>query len=374
MHAPARESGRGEALMADVQQREGVSPYLWTLHQFAAQRMLPFVLTDRDAMSNLGFLVGHLEERLAQLVRNQRGPHLEVEAFSHELGGEHKVGGEESRTFDRPISTDEILGPAEFFAEGRASELRGDSEKLETLSDLVDFLEFKLLLQGDEGDRHWTANQHKATREAFVRRLRGAAKHLSRLVRGDLPAKTLERGRLEILDSDRQVHVVDIHQLHPVAQMFTVGVLLKQIFGEKETGRRERVFVVLDELNKYAPAEGESPIKDLLLDIAERGRSLGVILIGAQQTASEVERRVVANAAVRVVGRLDPAESERPEYRFMSASFRLRSTILAPGTMIVHQPDVPNPMMLTFPFPAWATRKKEVDATVSDDEALDILG
>ena len=55
------------------------------------------------------------------------------------------------------------------------------------------------------------------------------------------------------------------------------------------------MFLVLDELNKYAPREGWSPIKEVLLDIAERGRSLGLILIGAQQTASEVERRVVAN-------------------------------------------------------------------------------
>ena len=64
---------------------------------------------------------------------------------------------------------------------------------------------------------------------------------------------------------------------------------------------------MLDELNKYAPREGRSPIKEVLLDIAERGRSLGVVLIGAQQTASEIERRVTANASFRVVGRLDAA-------------------------------------------------------------------
>ena len=370
MHAPAREAGRGEALMADVQQREGVAPYLWTLHAFAAGRMLPFVLVDRDAMSNLGFLVSHLEERLARLAADQRGPHLEVEPFSRAF-----EEADADRSFNQPIASDEALEPGDLFAEDRAAELRGDSERVETFGELVDFLEFKLLLQDDgDGDRAWTANQAKATREAFVRRLRGAGKHLARLIRGDLAPRTLERGRIDILGSDRQVHVVDIHQLHPVAQMFTVGVLLKQIFEQKEAGRRERVFVVLDELNKYAPSDGESPIKDVLLDIAERGRSLGVVLIGAQQTASEVERRVVANAAVRVVGRLDPAEAERPEYRFMPGGFRLRSTILAPGTMIVHQPDVPSPMMLTFPFPAWATRRKEVDASVSDDEALDILG
>ena len=44
-----------------------------------------------------------------------------------------------------------------------------------------------------------------------------------------------------------------------------------------------------------------------------------MILIGAQQTASEVERRVVANSAVRVVGRLDAAEAGRDQYGFLPA-------------------------------------------------------
>ena len=38
-------------------------------------------------------------------------------------------------------------------------------------------------------------------------------------------------------------------------------------------------------------ARGHEPIKDMLFDIAQRGRSLGVLLVGAQQTASEVEPR-----------------------------------------------------------------------------------
>ena len=84
-------------------------------------------------------------------------------------------------------------------------------------------------------------------------------------------------------------------------------MVLRQAFDDKERSGTARPlqFVVLDELNKYAPREGSSPIKEILLDVAERGRSLGIILIGAQQTASEVERRIVANSAIRVVGRLD---------------------------------------------------------------------
>ncbi len=96
--------------------------------------------------------------------------------------------------------------------------------------------------------------------------------------------------------------------------------------------------------------------------MAERGRSLGIVLIGAQQTASEVERRVVANSAIRVVGRLDAGEAGRGEYGFLPQVQRQRSTLLKPGTMLVSQPELPIPLVTQFPFPAWATRAAETDA------------
>lgn len=359
LHSPAK---AGNHVMADASERTDLQPYLWTLRDFAAERMLPFVLVERDAMTNLGFLVAHLEERLAKVVEKQRGPHIDV-GDTFDLDDVAASLGQKVA----PISENEGYSDASVFDEEPALPI---GTRLKTFSHLVSFLEFKLLIDNDgEGDRTWTASQAKGTREALIRRLRGASKHLANLIRGDVPSRVVEQTRLDILDSDKQVHVVDIHQLAPLAQMFVVGVLLKQVFTQQETRRRGQVFVVLDELNKYAPAEGSSPIKDVLLDVAERGRSMGIILIGAQQTASEVERRIVSNAAVRIVGRLDAAEAERSEYRFMPGSFRMRATILAPGTMIVHQPDVPSPMMLTFPFPSWATRGKEVDKTVTDDEA-----
>jgi hypothetical protein len=154
------------------------------------------------------------------------------------------------------------------------------------------------------------------------------------------------------------VTVVDLHRLHASAQTFVVGALLKRLMDREHGG--PLTFVVLDELNKYAPRSGWSPIQDIILDIAERGRSLGVSLFGAQQTASEVERRVVANAALRIVGRLDAAEAERGEYGFLTRAARDRATILKPGTMIVSQPQIPTPMLVTFPRPGWATRRSEV--------------
>jgi uncharacterized protein len=155
--------------------------------------------------------------------------------------------------------------------------------------------------------------------------------------------------------------VIDIHNLHDRAKRFVVGVVVKRLFEQKETtgSAKPLVFLVLDELNKYAPREGWSPIKEVLLDISERGRSLGIILIGAQQTASEVERRIVANAAIRVVGRLDPAEAQRAEYGFLTDTARQRAVLLKPGTMLLQQPHLPIPLEVTFPFPAWATRVTE---------------
>ena len=327
-----------------TQRNEGITPYLWTLRQFALERLLPYCFADRDASLNLGFLIGQIEEKLVKLASSQPGsaPHLLVDDWSREDLDER---------FDSVDS---------FFVLGKA--------KLSTFEHLVAYLEYKLLDQNDgDGDPRWAGKQPVGTRQAFVRRLRGVVKHLNPLIRGDLEPKLAEKYRADVMRS--QLTVVDIHSLHSHAQMFVVGVMLKSLFEEKEKkGRTPYVFVVLDELNKYAPREGESPIKEVLLDIAERGRSLGIILIGAQQTASEVERRIVGNASIRVVGRLDPAEAERPEYRFLPGAFRQRASILQPGTMIVQQPEVPSPVMITFPFPAWATRRDEVASKASSVE------
>ncbi len=171
------------------------------------------------------------------------------------------------------------------------------------------------------------------------------------------------RANHAISTAGAQVTVVDLHNLNDRAKRFVVGVTIRREFEAKEQAGSPRplLFLVLDELNKYAPREGSSPIKEILLDVAERGRSLGVILVGCQQTASEVERRVIGNSSIRVAGRLDPAEAARPEYGFLPAGHRVRATIAKPGTMFVSQPELPVPLVVEFPFPAWATRPSEAE-------------
>ncbi len=224
-----------------------------------------------------------------------------------------------------------------------------DVKDCETFKDLITFIDERL-----EG---WAHIEASGTRTSFMRRLEAAGGRVGRLIRG----KVEDPERHRIGWKQKQLTVIDIHNLHDTAKRFVIGVMLRRLLEEKEASGSSKplVFVVLDELNKYAPREGWSPIKDVILDIAERGRSLGMILIGAEQTASQIEGRVVANSSFRVVGRLDTAESQHAEYGFLPGPSRARAGILKPGTVIVSQPEIPIPLLVQFPFPAWATRPSE---------------
>jgi DNA helicase HerA-like ATPase len=230
---------------------------------------------------------------------------------------------------------------------------------VKSFDQLCELIDRRLSVDGST----WAGYAAPGTISAFLRRLDGARLHCGHLIKG---ADAPEPEKHKIDWESNQVSVIDIHNLHDRAKRFVVGVVVKRLFEQKETtgSAKPLVFLVLDELNKYAPREGWSPIKEVLLDISERGRSLGVILIGAQQTASEVERRIVSNAAIRVVGRLDPAESQRAEYGFLTETARQRAALLKPGTMLLQQPLLPLPLEVTFPFPAWATRVSEALAPV----------
>ena len=310
--APARRYG--DNVMPEVGSRhEGVKPYMWTLREFARDRLLGFAFAESgDARSQISFVIGRVERALERAAKD---------------GDKNDPG------------------------------LTVNDTKLRTFDDLVDLLDTDTL----DG---MAPNAASGTLDAFRRRLHLAAQHMGHLVRGDR-----EADKYRVDWQANQITVVDIHTLHEIAQMFVVGVLLKRMMQDKESQGTARplVFVVLDELNKYAPRSGWSPIQDVLLDIAERGRSLGVCLFGAQQTASEVERRILANAAMKVVGRLDAAEAGRDEYGFLTSVAKQRATMLSPGTMIVTQPEIPTPVLLTFPFPAWATRQSEVRQETVED-------
>lgn len=293
---------------------DGVNAFWWTIAEFCADGLLPYVFADvEDERNQYTLVVHHVTAKLRR------------EAAPAGTDGAIILEGQHCRTY----------------------------------SQLVDFICERVSDPGTMPD--WAGPAIGAgTASAFVRRLRSSQRPLSELIRGDIPNRP---GR-QVSTENNQLTVVDLHNLMERAQRFVTGVVLARETERKEaSGPGSLLFTMLDELNKYAPRQGSSPIKEVLLDIAERGRSLGIILIGAQQTASEVERRIISNSAIKIVGRLDSAEASRPEYGFLPAGQRLRATIAKPGTMFVSQPAIPVPLAVEFPFPAWATRASEVDTT-----------
>ncbi|MCA9679309.1 MAG: ATP-binding protein [Myxococcales bacterium] len=346
--APPRASGGG---LPDCESRlEDVRVFGWTPWRFVIEGLLRFCFADAsDMRSQLSFV----EERVRGELLRRAVP-----------------------VVDHPGAVGLMPGPVGGDPERREPRLPGDlgSPVFEDLDGLVDWLvellsDDELLRSGQA--RPWVGNAAAGTIGAFTRRLQSAASRLRGLVRAD--AIPIPRG--EAARDEPPVAVVHLTRLHDFAQRFVVGTLLAQTFAAKERGSRDPIeFVVLDELNKYAPRDGDSPIKDTLIDIAQRGRSLGVILIGAQQQASLVAPEVTQNAAIRITGRLDPAEAERSEYGWLSPAARARARLLMQGRVLISQPSVPAPLAVEVPFPPWATASSEVASTERAQDAISRFG
>lgn len=320
-YAPCQ-SAQGEIMPSSQTRIQGVQAYGWDLVEIARGKLLRFLFTEDDRPgSNLGFVLDRVCNCLAEMA-DQRPQEERLAVLTTK------------DPYRKPLSSLQELSK-------HFQQIFEDAEEKEPMA--------------EDAKRHWFGNNASGTILAFLRRLEASISHVAPFVRPDLRAENRIHWR------QRKLSVVDINRLNSKAQMFVVGSLLQEIFEYKgSSGDKSPVFIVLDELNRYAPRSGWSPIKDMLLDIAERGRSMGLILLGAQQTASEVEKRVVANAAIRVSGRLDAAEAAAREYDFLRGAFRQRALMIRPGTMIVQQPELPSPLLVSYPFPAWATRATEV--------------
>ncbi|MGE4421666.1 MAG: ATP-binding protein [Pseudodesulfovibrio sp.] len=168
-----------------------------------------------------------------------------------------------------------------------------------------------------------------------------------------------------------QVAVVDIEPLPDYLQCLVVGDVIRTIFDAKlnlydDVEREELGKVVLfaDELNKYAPSSSGSRDRTLtrwLLEVTERGRSLGVILFGAEQFRSDIHSRVLGNCATNVYGRTNPVEIARgADYKHLfSKSNKSTITRMTPGEILLQHSIFRTSLIKTrFPRPAYKQLSK----------------
>lgn len=325
--APPARAG-GEVAAANIaSRRDGeYTVFAWTPLEFVILGLIQFVFSDARETNQVSFIVDAVRSALVR----------------HAIPSATTRGAVIMRR--DPLRPRDFDRAAQQLAAAQPQHVGDGDVEIKDFSELLAFLTDKI----DAQTVGWVPNTTPGTNDAFLRRLIAMGRRLGQLVRCDAAPLTL----------DRNVNVVDIHALHDDAQRFVVGAVLEQIWREKQGGGRDPLrLVVLDELNKYAPRHGASSIKEILVDIAARGRSLGVILIGCQQNASGVEGAVTDNAAIKVVGRLDAGHAD--EYRFLPTELRQRATRFLPGTMVLDQPMVPVPIPIIFPFPPYATNVGE---------------
>lgn len=217
---------------------------------------------------------------------------------------------------------------------------------------------------GPESGTH----HHLATVNKVLNRLQNAiGRQLSGLLnQSDLRARPIPVHTLRPGD----LWVIDISKVHDKGQRLIFHTVVRTIYRILESKRTNetrvkigpenvdvspfpgRVVVFVDELNKFAPGGREySAIKEDILEVTARGRSVGLSLIGIQQLASKVDDEVLANSNTLVIGRTHAAEIRSPAYNWLPQGLKERAVTLDKGWMLLWHAVHKRPVFLRFPVP-----------------------
>ena len=211
---------------------------------------------------------------------------------------------------------------------------------------------FRDVLQGmEKKDGESWRTHHVATIRKVRNRLSNISTRCAGLVTDSGAVSDLPFGSFE----DRTVYVVDVANLEEDAQDLIFARIvskLREHLERRDLGVKHLV-VFVDELNKYAPGDGsDTYVRKMLLDIAERGRYLGLVLFSAQQFRSQVHRRVVGKSGTSLFGRMDPDELSTPGYAVLSPATRTKLATLEKGQLMIRHPHFTQPIFVRFPRPA----------------------
>lgn len=169
------------------------------------------------------------------------------------------------------------------------------------------------------------------------------------------------------------VFVVDVAQQDENMQAFVFGTVMEAVQKLKlgdfddELGEEDklevpdRIVIFVDELNKYASTDTpkSSPILRRLLEIAERGRSLGIVLFSAEQFKSSIHQRITGNCAMHAYGRTNAIEVATKSYSFVPQTYKNMMTRLNPGQYIIQNPVFRSLLKVRFPRPLYHQDKGE---------------
>lgn len=168
--------------------------------------------------------------------------------------------------------------------------------------------------------------------------------------------------------SANDAYVIDISNLPEDKQAFVFGDAVRTIYNLKlgaydsEDGITppSRIIIFIDELNKYASKDTpkSSPILREILDVTERGRSLGVVLFGAEQFRSNIHQRVTGNCSTHAYGRTNSIETSTKDYGSLPSTYKNMLTRLEQGDYLIQNPIFRSLLKIKFPKPIYKQFKK----------------
>ena len=156
-----------------------------------------------------------------------------------------------------------------------------------------------------------------------------------------------------------EIYVIDIARITDEReQAFIIGDVMRsldEMYGEGGREIPSKIIILIDELNRYAPRIGAfeeiSPVTEQIREIARTGRSRGTILFTAEQFKSSVDRQIIENSAMQVVGRTGSSELTSDVYRFLDPEIKDIATRLEKGELIVSHPTFRRAIKIRFPKP-----------------------
>lgn len=185
--------------------------------------------------------------------------------------------------------------------------------------------------------KEYTKKGHTKGKDISIASWRKFSRLIRKSVKNDIfqpcaGSKDKKQKRLhnEILNIKKgNLFVIDIAKIDEQLQCFVFGDIVKAVYdlklGATEREEKEipkRIVIFVDELNKYASsaAPKNSPILNSILEIAERGRSMGIILFSAEQFKSAIHDRAKGNCSTHVYGRTNAIEVSKSDYHVAFAS------------------------------------------------------
>lgn len=160
-----------------------------------------------------------------------------------------------------------------------------------------------------------------------------------------------------------QVCVIDIAKLPEDKQSFVFGDTMRTLYNlklgeydsEEDVAPPSRLVIFIDELNKYASKDVPkgSPILREILEVTERGRSLGIVLFSAEQFRSNINDRVKGNCATHAYGRTNSVETSTSDYSSLPGTYKNMLTRLEQGDYLIMNPVFRSVLKIHFPLPIY---------------------